>query len=412
VTQLRTGWTILTLRDVAEWGSGGTPKATVPSYYGGDIPWAVIGDLNDSVVTTCARSITDDGLKNSSAKLLPKGAILIAMYGSIGKLGIAGKRMATNQAIAFAVARQRIIAPRYLFWYLRSQRQPLLAAGKGATQQNISQTLLKSWRIPVAPLPEQFQVVDMIEEQFSRLDAADAALRRAARNLTRLRRRALTKLFDKPWPIKPLNNLIDKDRPICYGILMPKEHIENGVPYIRVKDFPSGRIVIPGLRRTAVEIAEKYRRSTLRTGDVLVSIRGSYGKVAIVPTELAGANITQDTARISPSKEVLPEFIAAFLRSEQAQRFFREVARGVAVKGVNIGDLRRLKVHVPPLETQQEIVYEVERQLSVYDHMATQIALALRRSSQLRNAYLHHAFEAAQLPPGAPRGRLAQRIRE
>ena len=86
------------------------------------------------------------------------------MYGSIGKLGIAGMPMTTNQAIASAVPR---IDSRYLFYFLLAQRSQLTEAGKGATQRNISQTILKAWPIPVAPPKEQVRIVAAIEEHFS-----------------------------------------------------------------------------------------------------------------------------------------------------------------------------------------------------------------------------------------------------
>jgi len=150
MTELPDGWTVESLSDVASWGSGGTPQAGHPAFYGGDIPWAVIGDLNEATVVETRASITDAGLAASSAKLVPEGAVLLAMYGSIGKLGIAGRPMATNQAIAFALPNDRVLG-KYLFYYLMSQRHQLDAEGKGATQRNISQTILRPWPIP---LPE------------------------------------------------------------------------------------------------------------------------------------------------------------------------------------------------------------------------------------------------------------------
>ncbi len=103
MTELPNGWERKTLGEVATWGSGGTPQAGNSRFYGGQIPWAIIGDLTDSDVFTTEKHITEEGLANSSAKLVPVGAILIAMYGSIGKMGIAKVPMATNQAIAFAL---------------------------------------------------------------------------------------------------------------------------------------------------------------------------------------------------------------------------------------------------------------------------------------------------------------------
>lgn len=183
--KLPCGWVETTLGDAFSWGSGGTPRSGEVQYYGGGIPWVVIGDLNDSTVTTTRTTITDLGLMNSSAKWVEPGSILLAMYGSIGKLGIAGRRLTTNQAIAFTDPAP--IDAKYLFWYLRYSRDDLIATGKGGTQQNISQTVIKAFPFLLAPLPEQRRIVAAVEQQFSRLDAAVAALQRARANLKRYR---------------------------------------------------------------------------------------------------------------------------------------------------------------------------------------------------------------------------------
>ena len=99
--------------------------------------------------------------------------------------------MATNQAIAFADP-SPALEPKYLFWFLRSQRPYLRTAGKGATQKNISQTVLKAWPVPLPPLNEQRRIVAAIEEHLSRLDAADASLATAFRRVSVARRALLS----------------------------------------------------------------------------------------------------------------------------------------------------------------------------------------------------------------------------
>jgi type I restriction enzyme S subunit len=182
------------LGDVAEWGSGGTPKADTPAYYGGSIPWAVIGDLNDDVVTVTRGSITEAGLRNSSAKIVEPGAVLVAMYGSIGKLGIAGVAMATNQAIAFAVPRTGLNRD-YLFWFLRSQRFRLLAAARGATQANISQTILRGWSIPMPDQREQAERVARVEAAHSRASGLVREIESARKRSSALHRALLARAF-------------------------------------------------------------------------------------------------------------------------------------------------------------------------------------------------------------------------
>lgn len=184
-TALPPGWVQTTLGEPITWGSGGTPLRSRADYYGGAIPWAIIGDLNDGPISQTASHITDLGLQRSSAKWVKPGSVLLAMYGSIGKLGISAIPMATNQAIAFTTYNP--FDARYLFYYLMSSRPALTSRGKGGTQSNISQTVIKSFPLVVAPLPEQRRIVDAIESYFTRLDDAVATLERVQQNLKRYR---------------------------------------------------------------------------------------------------------------------------------------------------------------------------------------------------------------------------------
>lgn len=138
--------------EVIEWGSGGTPKATVKEYYeNGDIPWLIIGDLNNGIVTKSETKITKLGLDNSSAKMIPPNTLLVAMYGSIGKLGITGIECCTNQAIAFA-KKMHGVTTKYMFYYMAMMKSKLISKGKGGTQKNISQTVLNSLDVIVPPM--------------------------------------------------------------------------------------------------------------------------------------------------------------------------------------------------------------------------------------------------------------------
>lgn len=198
----------------------------------------------------------------------------------------------------------------------------------------------------------------------------------------------MTERLPPGWAWTTLEDIVQPDRPIRYGILMPKEHVPHGVRYVKVRDFPHGEIDPERLQRTAPEIAAKYARAALEIGDVLVSIRGTYGRVALVPPGLDGGNITQDTARVAPVRSIDVDFLKYALRSSGPQHFMRLVARGVAVKGVNLGDLRKLPVAICPLNEQRRIVLAIEEQLSRLDHAVRLIEGGLARLPLVRRAVL------------------------
>lgn len=180
-TQLPKGWKKTTLGAEFEWSSGGTPKSGTPAYYeNGTIHWLNISDLNDGLISCAEKQITELGLKESSAKIVPKNSVLIAIYGSIGKLGINTIPLATNQAICFTKKIPEYISNKFLFYYLLSIRNQLISMGKGGTQQNISQTVLKA--VPFFyPTNKETQqaIVNKIESLFAEIDAGIASLKTA-----------------------------------------------------------------------------------------------------------------------------------------------------------------------------------------------------------------------------------------
>ena len=158
-----------------------------------------------------------------------------------------------------------------------------------------------------------------------------------------------------PNTFTALNDFVSSDGPICYGILMPGSHIENGIPVVKVKNIFSGKIHTEKLLKTSIDIHQQYKRAELKCGDVLLTIRGTTGRVAIVQEELDGANITQDTARIRVSTEDCSLYLFYALQSPQTQRQIKLNTVGQAVKGINISEVKKLKILHPPFTEQREI---------------------------------------------------------
>ena len=172
------GWNRIPLARVGSWGSGGTPTSSRKDYYqDGTIPWAVIGDLNNDVLTSTEARITEKAMAESSAKMVPKGAVLIAMYGaSIGKAAITGIECCTNQAIAHCVVDKRIVSIDYFFIVAKSLKRHLVREGKGAAQPNISQSVLKHLIIDLPSSGEQELIVDAVAKLMQFCDQIEAAL--------------------------------------------------------------------------------------------------------------------------------------------------------------------------------------------------------------------------------------------
>lgn len=173
--KLPEGWCFSKLGSIGVWQSGGTPSRSSPAYYDGVIPWLKIADLPDGYVTNCSEKISHDAINNSSAKVNPEGSVALAMYGSIGKLGILTFQAATNQAICVCSLFKGVDS-KYLFYFLMSQREEFIRKAGGGVQSNISKDIIVNHPITLPPLAEQLKIVAKIERLFSVLNSISFSL--------------------------------------------------------------------------------------------------------------------------------------------------------------------------------------------------------------------------------------------
>ena len=190
MSDLPKGWSPATLQDVAIWSSGGTPSRSNSRYFSGSIPWLKTGELGPRVIYAAEEHISDAAVSASSAKVFPKGAVAIAMYGAtIGKTSILGIDAATNQACAVGIP--DATNSDFLYYFLVSQEKGFVDAGKGGAQPNISQGIVKAWSIFLPPRAEQTRIVTKLEELLSDLDTGVAELKAAQKKLAQYRQSLL-----------------------------------------------------------------------------------------------------------------------------------------------------------------------------------------------------------------------------
>jgi type I restriction enzyme S subunit len=171
-------WVWVRLGEIGDWSSGSTPSRANKKYYeNGTIPWLKTGDLNDDVIYSTPESITESALNENSMRLNPVGSILIAMYGAtIGKVGILNIEASTNQACCACVT-NKSISNKYLFLYLKSQKEMLQNKAEGGAQPNISKDKIINYPLPLPPLSEQKRIVAKIEQIFTHLDKIEQSIK-------------------------------------------------------------------------------------------------------------------------------------------------------------------------------------------------------------------------------------------
>lgn len=164
-------WQWCRVKQLYETTSGGTPEKGHPEYYGGEIPWVKVGDLTKKNIDKTDECISVEGLNHSSAKLFPKGTILVAMYcnDAIGKSSIIELPMTTNQAICGLFPNPSVLTD-YIYYAIQANRMELQEKAAGGAQKNINQKIVNDMLIPLPPLAEQHRIVENIEQLFKEID--------------------------------------------------------------------------------------------------------------------------------------------------------------------------------------------------------------------------------------------------
>ena len=270
--------------------------------------------------------------------------------------------------------------------------------------------ITKLW-FPIPPLPTQRRIAAYLDRETAQIDALVAeketllrlleekraslishAVTRGLHPKAKLKPSGIPWLGDVPehWELKELRYLVDPKRQVMYGIVLPGPHIEDGSPIIKGGDVKPHRLNPDTLSRTTHEIAARHGRSSLRAGDILFSIRGSIGDVAIVPPSLDGANITQDAARIAPREGIDRDWLFWSLQSRRAYCSLEVGSLGAAVRGINIRDLKRLWLALPPAKEQETIGIYLTRQMQnmvgLEADIKTSITLLCEKRSSLISA--------------------------
>jgi type I restriction enzyme S subunit len=392
----REDWVEVELGEVCFTTSGGTPSRQNKSYYEGNIPWVKSGELDKGLILDSEEHITEEAIKNSSAKVFPKGTLLFALYGAtIGKMATLGVAAATNQAIC-GIYENDILISKYLYHYLSNKKRKLIGQGIGGAQPNISQTILKKLIIPLPPLPIQRAIVAKIEALFSDLDKGIADLTTAQAQLKVYRQAVLKKAFEGEFEKVKVIEIADVNTGAT-----PKRgndtYWKNGdVPWVT-----SGVVNKPFVNEASEYITKVAIKETnckiFKKGSLLVAMYGE-GKTRGKCCELnINAATNQALAAITLKEETQSskEFVKWFFVKNYEE--IRLLSSGGVQPNLNLTLIKNTVLPFPSLQEQHQIVREIESRLSVCDAVEQIISESLEKAKALRQSILKKAFEGALL---------------
>lgn len=187
------------------------------------------------------------------------------------------------------------------------------------------------------------------------------------------------------WPQAKLEDLTPPDSAITYGVIKPGG--EGSVRFVRGGDIAAGIVLEEELRTITAAVSEQYKRTLLRGGELLMSLVGQPGQVAVASVNLIGANIARQVGLIRLRREFDPYFISYFLRSPDGVAGLRKFTGGSVQQVINLGDLRHVSVPTPALTEQRRIVAILDE---AFEGIATAKANAERNLQNARQVFENH----------------------
>lgn len=392
---MRNGWQTRTLGDVCEIVNGGTPKTGTPGFWNGEHMWitpAEMGRRASPFVSETARTVTDAGLENSSARLVPPNSVILSSRAPIGYLVINTQPMAFNQGCKGLIPTDGI-QTKFLYYYLFSIRDQLDSLGTGATFRELSGGKLKGVGISAPSESEQRRIVGILDQAFAGIATAKANTEKNLQNARALFGNYLKSVFGQrgnSWMEKRLAEIATdfgrgkskhrpRNDPKLYG---------GKYPFIQTGDISNARHSITTYSQTYSELGLAQSKLWPK-GTICIAIVGAtVGETGILdfdacfPDSVIGIVVNKQFAHCEYVEYVLQSFKA----------ILKEKGKGTARDNINLGTFEDQEFPFPKVEVQREIVStlnnlgeEIQRLESIYrDKLAM---LDILKKSVLNQAF-------------------------
>ena len=359
------------LEEICTIVSGGTPSRSKPNYWdNGNIPWIKIKDMKSKYINSAEEFITEEGLNNSSAKMLKSDTILYSIFATLGEVGILKIDACTNQAIAgLSLKEDSNILKEYLYYYLKSKKKDVNNLGRGVAQNNINLSLLKKFKIPVMPLHQQKKIVEVLDNVSSTTNNYERELAL----LDELVKARFVEMFGDVQDAKKRGGQQLKD--ICNtvaGGTPSTKHVEyyNGtIPWISTVSL--GPNYIDGTTAKAFITQEAVDSSSTKiipSGSILFGTRVGVGKSSINQVEMC---TNQDIVAIidldvSKYNKLYIKYVL-----DTYQPYFDSIKKGATILGISSDDLKNIYVPDASLYEQnrfEKFVKQIDKSRLLSNH--------------------------------------------
>jgi type I restriction-modification system DNA methylase subunit/restriction endonuclease S subunit len=377
-------WPLKRASELLEIISGGTPDTGNPAYWNGDIPWLSVADFStvDRYVSTAEKSITDEGLKNSSTKLLQVNDIIISARGTVGAMAQLTSPMAFNQS-CYGLRSKTELSNDYIFYVLQREIEQLKSQSTGSKFKAIIMKTFDEVKLPVPPKDTQVHLVNncaaVDDDLANQRNIVTAALDEIASSVEAI--------YTSKAPRIEIAKLSTN---IQYGLNEKMNEAGIGYKIFRMNEIIQGRMVDNGAMKCADISAEEFAKYRLNKGDLLfIRSNGSLehiGKVGLFDLDGEYCYASYLVRIVADQSKALPQYLACIMNSPT----FRKGMVSLAVKSggtnnINATKMKNIKVPVPSLAEQKKFVAKVEAlEIQIADAQAVIDAAPARKEAVMK----------------------------
>ncbi|PYF10729.1 type I restriction enzyme S subunit [Rhodobacter viridis] len=435
MTELPNSWEKAKFADFGTWIGGGTPSKANSDFWNGDIPWISPKDMKSKIIRAAIDGITEDAIDNSAAKLVPAGSVLMVIRSGILAhtlpIAITAMDSALNQDLK-ALTLPDGISSEFIAWGMRAFEQSILVSCRkgGTTVHSIEMPSLAAFELPIAPTNEQRRIVARIEAMFDEIDHGVENLKKAKATLGLYRQSLLKAAFEgrltADWRAR--NGIATGNRAQiylndCIEFLTSGSrgwadyYADQGDIFIRAQNLKHDRLKLEDIAYVKLPAGNSEgMRTRVKRGDILITITGAnVTKTALVENDLGVAYVSQHVALCRLSGELNPRYVWHFLLSKSGGRKqLEEAAYGAGKPGLNLTNIREVRIPICAPEEQAEIARLLDARLSAAEALEAEIDASLARAEALRQSILKQAFSGklvAQDPMDEPAATLLARIK-
>lgn len=350
---------IMKIKEFATVVSGATPKTNIDKYWNGENIWITPAELDNKkmFISNSERKLTEEGIKSTSLKKLPKGTVLLSSRAPIGKVAIASKELYCNQGFKNLICNEKIVNPIYIYYWLLSKTEYLNNLGRGATFKEISKKMVEDIEIPIPELEKQNQIV----RKLNLLVNFQKKRQEQLENLDKLIKSKFIEMFgdtvsnSKGWDIKQLQD-IGEWKSGGTPSRTNKEYFKGDIDWYSAGEL--NQLYLEGsVEKITQEAIQESSTKVFYKGSMLIGMYDTAAfKMGILQRDSAS---NQACANIMPNDDV--DIVWLYYNLMHMKEHFLSNRRGIRQKNLNLGMIKEFEIPIPPIEIQKQFVIFVQQ---------------------------------------------------